>query len=374
MSFFEQVELDSTFTIDKPKSNGPHSFSVEEYLLEDGSVMSFPIVHAIQTSMAQDTSLDHEYLPIAGLESFTKASMKLILGNTSPVVENRVVTIQTLSDVGGLRVAAEFLNKFLRLNVVSIPNTMPKEVHEVFESRGYIVHTIPYWNETKKTIDLEAIKYHLSVLNDGGLVLLENCGRNWSGDYLSESEWNEIIKIILEKNLFLILNAAQDGLCYTDLKNDHYPARKLADHGAEFIVTQSFDRSLGLYSERVGSMTLVVKESREIFTICWSQTERIFLTTKKDTITMSNCKSQVERIIRALYSNPPSHGARIVSYVLNNASFLREWKANLKLIRMRLKSIRKELFEKLRLKGTPGRWDHLLRQRGLYSALGLTRK
>ena len=267
MSFFEQVELDSTFTIDKPKSNGPHSFSVEEYLLEDGSVMSFPIVHAIQTSMAQDTSLDHEYLPIAGLESFTKASMKLILGNTSPVVENRVVTIQTLSDVGGLRVAAEFLNKFLRLNVVSIPNTMPKEVHEVFESRGYIVHTIPYWNETKKTIDLEAIKYHLSVLNDGGLVLLENCGRNWSGDYLSESEWNEIIKIILEKNLFLILNAAQDGLCYTDLKNDHYPARKLADHGAEFIVTQSFDRSLGLYSERVGSITLVVKESREIFTI-----------------------------------------------------------------------------------------------------------
>ena len=374
MSFFEQVELDSTFTIDKPKSNGPHSFSVEEYLLEDGSVMSFPIVHAIQTSMAQDTSLDHEYLPIAGLESFTKASMKLILGNTSPVVENRVVTIQTLSDVGGLRVAAEFLNKFLRLNVVSIPNTMPKEVHEVFGSRGYIVHTIPYWNETKKTIDLEAIKYHLSVLNDGGLVLLENCGRNWSGDYLSESEWNEIIKIILEKNLFLILNAAQDGLCYTDLKNDHYPARTLADHGAEFIVTQSFDRSLGLYSERVGSMTLVVKESREIFTICWSQTKRIFLTTKKDTITMSNCKSQVERIIRALYSNPPSHGARIVSYVLNNASFLREWKANLKLIRMRLKSIRKELFEKLRLKGTPGGWDHLLRQRGLYSALGLTCK
>ena len=89
---------------------------------------------------------------------------------------------------------------------------------------------------------------------------------------------------------------------------------------------------------------------------------------------MSNCKSQVERIIRALYSNPPSHGARIVSYVLNNASFLREWKANLKLIRMRLKSIRKELFEKLRLKGTPGNWNHLLRQRGLYSALGLTRE
>ena len=267
MSFFEQVELDSTFTIDKPKSNGPYRFSLDEYLLEDGSVMSFPIVHAIQTSMAQDTSLDHEYLPIAGLESFTKASMKLILGNTSPVVENRAVTIQTLSDVGGLRVAAEFLNKFLRLNVVSIPNTMPKEVHEVFESRGYVVHTLPYWNETKKIIDFEAIKYHLSVLNDGGLVLLENCGRNWSGEYLSESEWNEIIKIILEKNLFLILNAAQDGLCYTDLKNDHYPARKLADHGAEFIVTQSFDRSLGLYSERVGSMTLVVKESREIFTI-----------------------------------------------------------------------------------------------------------
>ena len=132
--------------------------------------VTLPIVHAIQTSMAQDTSLDHEYLPIAGLQSFTKASMKLILGNTSPVVENRAVTIQTLSDIGGLRVSAEFLNKFLRINVVSIPNTMPREVHEVFESRGYIVHTIPYWNPSTRSLDFEAIKYHLSVLNDGGLV------------------------------------------------------------------------------------------------------------------------------------------------------------------------------------------------------------
>ena len=267
MSFFEQVELDSTFTIENPKQKGPHSFSMDEYLLEDGSIMSFPIVHAIQTSMAQDTSLDHEYLPIAGLESFTKASMKLVLGNTSPVVENRAVTIQTLSDVGGLRIAAEFLNKFLRKNVVSIPNTMPKEIHEVFESRGYIVHEIPFWNEAEKKIDVEAIRYHLSVLNEGGLVILENCGRNWSGDYLSQSEWDEIIRRIMENNLFLILNAAQDGLCYTDLNHDHYPARKLAEYGAEFIVTQSFDRSLGLYSERVGSMTLVVKDSRKLHTV-----------------------------------------------------------------------------------------------------------
>ena len=76
MSFFEQVELDSTFTIDKPKSNGPQSLSVEEYLLEDGSVMSFPIVHAIQTSMAQDTSLDHhQFSSTATFHEMQKSSI-----------------------------------------------------------------------------------------------------------------------------------------------------------------------------------------------------------------------------------------------------------------------------------------------------------
>jgi aspartate aminotransferase len=87
---------------------------------------------------------------------------------------------------------------------------------------------------------------------------------------------------------------------------------------------------------------------------------------------MSNCSSQLERIIRSLYSNPPVHGARVVSHILNNKSFMKEWKLNLKLMNSRIKKNRKEIYEKLRVKGTPGNWKHLIKQNGLYSALGLT--
>ena len=87
---------------------------------------------------------------------------------------------------------------------------------------------------------------------------------------------------------------------------------------------------------------------------------------------MSNCSSQLESIIRTSYHNPPNHGARVVAHILNNKSFSREWRNNLKQINSRLKSTRKELYEKLRLKGTPGKWDHIIHQKGLYSALGLS--
>ena len=86
---------------------------------------------------------------------------------------------------------------------------------------------------------------------------------------------------------------------------------------------------------------------------------------------MSNCTSQLEIIVRKLYNNPPNHGARVVSHILNNKSFSREWKSNLSLMNIRLKKNRKELYEKLRVK-VRGDWKHIVKQVGLYCSLGLT--
>lgn len=36
-------------------------------------------------------------------------------------------------------------------------------------------------------------------------------------------------------------------------------------------------------------------------------------------------KSQLEKLARALWSNPPNHGARIVAMVLNNPALNEEW-------------------------------------------------
>lgn len=67
--------------------------------------------------MANDKSLNHEYLPVLGLETFSQAATTMVLGKDSPALaENRVVGVQTLSGTGALRVAAEFLARILHLD------------------------------------------------------------------------------------------------------------------------------------------------------------------------------------------------------------------------------------------------------------------
>lgn len=63
--------------------------------------------------IAQDESLDHEYLPITGLAEFTSGAAKLILGADSPAFkEGRVVSVQTISGTGANHLGALFLSRF----------------------------------------------------------------------------------------------------------------------------------------------------------------------------------------------------------------------------------------------------------------------
>jgi aspartate/tyrosine/aromatic aminotransferase len=47
--------------------------------------------------------------------------------------------------------------------------------------------------------------------------------------------------------------------------------------------------------------------------------------------------SQMKRIARALYSNPPVHGARIVSEVVGSEEMLGEWKGEMEAMAGRIK-------------------------------------
>jgi len=56
--------------------------------------MVLPVVAKVEKQLADqivDKTLNHEYLSIDGLKSFTEAACKLVLGNDSPAIaENRV--------------------------------------------------------------------------------------------------------------------------------------------------------------------------------------------------------------------------------------------------------------------------------------------
>ena len=133
--------------------------SLDYYITEDGNNISFPIVDAVSHSIAQDPTLDHEYLPMLGLSSFRQAATRLLLGlNSIPYIENRVVCTQTVDIAGALRIAAEFLRVTLDYNTLHIPSFTGDEVLHIFRNFDYKVNTLPYWNNEKRQIDIDELK------------------------------------------------------------------------------------------------------------------------------------------------------------------------------------------------------------------------
>ena len=82
--------------------------------------------------------------------------------------------------------------------------------------------------------------------------------------------------------------------------------------------------------------------------------------------------SQLAILQRSEISNPPAYGARIASTVLNDPALFKEWEANLREMSGRIKEMRSALRSKLEELGTPGTWNHITDQIGMFSFTGLT--
>ena len=62
------------------------------YRTDEGKPWVLPTVKKVEKLLVNDLEADHEYLPIDGLASFTEASARLVLGQSSPaILENRVL-------------------------------------------------------------------------------------------------------------------------------------------------------------------------------------------------------------------------------------------------------------------------------------------
>jgi len=336
-----------------PRSNKVN-LAIASYRTDDGIPWVFPVVGAIEKSMSCDSTLNHEYLPILGLSAFRDAALKLCLGEESlALVENRATAIQTISGTGALRLAADFLRNYMGSQYTSILYSGLNDCsHKMtFEAAGF-KRILPYryWNVKEKSFEISQMLNDLNDAPDRSIVILHAAGHDPTGIDPDKQQWKSIAAKIIEKSHFCVFDCSYQGLVSGDFNEDAWAVRYFASLGLEMIVCQSFAANLGIYDERVGTLVLITKDAK---------------------IT-SRCKSQIELLIRQNYSNPPNHGARIVATALSNKSFFREWVGNLRIIAARLKKVRYELFERLRVYGTPGSWSHLVDQKGLFSLLGIT--
>jgi len=165
----------------------------------------------------------------------------------------------------------------------------------------------------------------------------------------THEQWVEIAKVVEERKLFPLLDSAYQGFASGDLDRDAWAVRYFEQRGLEFICCQSFAKNFGLYNERVGNMTLVSRNPDNL----------------------SRVLSQITLIIRGMYSNPPHHGARVVATALNDPVLFDEWRGCIKTMSDRIRLMRSGLRDRLVALGTPGNWDHIVNQIGMFSYTGL---
>ncbi|KXJ89147.1 pyridoxal phosphate-dependent transferase [Microdochium bolleyi] len=318
-----------------------------------------PVVKKADEILRNDPELNHEYAPIAGIPAFTGKAAELILGGAdSPAIkEKRVTSIQTISGTGAVHLGALFLAKFFPgTKKVYLSNPTWANHNQIFSNVGIPIAQYPYFDKKTRGLDFEGMKQALLNAEDKSIILLHACAHNPTGVDPTFDQWKEIAQIMRQKSHFPFFDTAYQGFATGDLMKDNAAVRYFVEQGFELLVAQSFAKNFGLYGERAGCFHVVTGPASDA----------------QETI--KRIASQLAILQRSEISNPPLYGARIASTVLNDKALFAEWEENLRTMSGRIIDMRKALRGKLEELGTPGTWNHITDQIGMFSFTGLSEK
>jgi len=331
------------------------SLGVGAYRTAEGKPWILPVVKKAERILAEkieEESINHEYLPVLGLDSFSKAATAMLLGEDSPALtEGRAFGVQSLSGTGALRNGAEFLKRILGATTVYYSDPTWGNHGLIFKNSGFTeLRKYRYWDKDAKAIAWDGMVEDLNNAPAKSVVILHACAHNPTGVDMSKEQWAKVADICHERDLFPFFDCAYQGFASGCLDTDAWAVRYFVSRGFELFCSQSFSKNFGLYNERAGNLTVVMKEQNN----------------------MVNFKSQLTLIIRAMYSNPPAHGVRIVDTVLSNPDLYQEWRECIRVMSSRIIEVRAGLRKRLEDLGTPGDWSHITTQIGMFSYTGLT--
>lgn len=338
---------------DKRKIN----LGVGAYRNGQGRPLVLDVVKDAEDAMLKDMhdgKLDKEYIPIDGLPELKGLTQKLVFGADSKASKDgRIASVQALSGTGALRVLAEFVKQHLPPSAREVWVSDPTwgNHNTIFEQVGLTVKVYPYWDGKNKALDFAGMMNALKGATPGAMVLLHACAHNPTGIDPTDSQWKEIAALMKEKSLLPLMDSAYQGYASGDLDRDAYAVRLFEELGFEFFLCQSFAKNLGLYGERIGMLHV----------ICGDKTHA------------QAVLSQLKLVIRAMYSSPPKHGAHLVVKVLGSNELFQRWRSELKGMADRIHEVRHLLRKGLEDKGTPGEWNHITDQIGMFSFTGLTK-
>jgi len=325
------------------------NLSIGIYFDDNGKIPMLPSVRAAELKVVAAAGA-RPYLPMEGAANFRTAVQHLLFGADRPAVkEGRVVTLQTVGSSGGLKVGADFVKRYFPETTMLVSDPTWDNHRAVFEGSGLPVKTYPYYNSETGGLRFDEMLASLKQAEEKSVVLLHACCHNPTGVDLTKAQWEQLVPVLKERNLIPFLDLAYQG--YGDgIEEDAYAIRLLADQGLSFFVANSFSKSMSLYGERCGALSVVCPDAAQAV----------------------NVLGQMKAIIRRNYSNPPMHGGQLVATVLTDPELRPMWEAEVVAMRDRIQTMRKALHDVLVAK-VPGRdFSYFLTQRGMFSYTGLT--
>ncbi|MYM66338.1 aminotransferase class I/II-fold pyridoxal phosphate-dependent enzyme [Pseudoduganella sp. FT55W] len=289
------------------------------------------------------------YLPIEGLAAYDKAVQELVFGADSAVLqEKRAVTVQAIGGTGALKIGADFLKRFAPDSEVYISDPSWENHRALFESAGFKVNNYAYFDAATHGVNFAGMIADIKAMPRGAIVLLHACCHNPTGADLTSAQWDEVIAAVTNGGLVPFLDMAYQGFG-AGIAEDGAVVRRFAAAGGPLLVSNSFSKSFSLYGERVGALSVVAATSEEA----------------------ARLMSQLKRVVRTNYSNPPVHGGKVVATVLTTPELRQMWEDELAAMRVRIKEMREAFVVKLQAKGHD--FAFVRDQVGMFSYSGLSK-
>ncbi|HEY2189192.1 MAG TPA: amino acid aminotransferase [Caldimonas sp.] len=356
-SLFDAVEMaprDPILGLNEQFASDPNpakvNLGVGVYYDENGKLPLLRCVRAAEETMMQ-AQRARGYLPIDGIAAYDAATQALVFGaDAAARRDGRIATVQAIGGTGGLKIGADLLQRMNPAARVLISDPSWENHRALFEGAGFEVGTYPYYDAASHGVDFEAMHAALASAAPGTIVVLHACCHNPTGCDLTAGQWQQVVDVLAARGLVPFLDMAYQGFG-DGIAEDGRAVRLCLAAGLDFFVATSYSKSFSLYGERAGALS-VVCPTREA---------------------AARVLSQLKRVIRINYSNPPTHGAAAITTVLTTPALRALWEDELAGMRERIKRMRVELQRRLVVAGAGIDTDFITRQRGMFSYSGLTK-
>jgi aromatic-amino-acid transaminase len=340
------LSLNENFQKD-PRTNKVN-LSIGIYFDDEGRLPVMQAVREAELSILKELG-PKPYLPMAGFAHYRDAVQQLVFGADSPMrAQSRIATVQTLGGSGALKVGADFIKRYFPKSQVWVSDPTWENHRFIFERAGFEVNTYPYYDEATGGLRFDAMLDAIDTLPAKSVVLLHACCHNPTGVDLDQAQWTKLIDVLQKRDLLPFVDMAYQGFG-AGLDDDAFAVREIARRGVPAFIANSFSKNFSLYGERCGGLHVICDDAAEA--------DRVL--------------GQLTSAVRANYSNPPTHGAKIVTHVLNTPALKASWERELASMCERIAHMRQAIHDGLKDHVRGEMLTRYVKQRGMFTYTGL---